>query len=292
MNNFLKFLKKIVKFIIILLIIFFLITTLIIIWNKLQTPSNDRDWSEESAILPDITINNNIVNIKNIRDWRYKKGETISRNYYDESFDLQNLEKTWLLFNPFGKWEGVGHFFLVFEFLDGKTISISIEARREASETYASWKGLFNNYEVWYAIGSAADFMTRRVMLYDEDLYIYPLLISSEHSQQFFMDLIKTAENLETEPKFYNTVTSNCTNLLAKSANRIKPKSVPFHYSRLFTGFADDQLYDLGLIPNDKNFDEIYEDARIDIDIRNYFLDDTDYSADIFWEFVSKNIKL
>jgi hypothetical protein len=34
------------------------------------------------------------------------------------------------------------------------------------------------------------------------------------------------------------------------------------------TGFGDNQLYDLGLIANDKPFEEIYMEARIDEKIR------------------------
>ncbi|HMP67262.1 MAG TPA: DUF4105 domain-containing protein [Candidatus Paceibacterota bacterium] len=273
---------------IILAIIVFIIFVVIV--NNLKTPSNDREWSEESAILPSITINDSIIEVKNIRDWRYEKGSTLSKNYYDDTFDIDKIEKTWLLFNPFGKWEGVGHFFFVFEFEDGQDVSVSIEARREKDEDYKSWKGVFNKYELWYAFGSSADFMTRRVMLYDEDLYIYPLLISKESSKALFVDIVKTAKNLETEPQFYNTITSNCTNLLADAGNRVKQGSIPFHYSRLFTGFADNQLYDLGLIPNDAPFEEVYLRSRIDEDIREIFLNETDYSAREFWEKVKLRI--
>ena len=190
-----------------------------------------------------------------------------------------------MLFNPFGKWEGIGHFFFIFEFEDGQTISVSIEARRESDEGYNSIKGIFNKYELWYAYGSSADFITRRAIQYPEqELYMYPLKISKKYTSALFLDLAQTAEKLETKPEFYNTITSNCTNLLADSANRIKEDSVPFHYSRLFTGFTDNQLYKLGLIRNDKSFDEIYEESRIDIEVRGIDEKLNQYNRSVFWK--------
>ncbi len=236
---------------------------------SLKTPRMDRDFEEASRILPDITIiasssESSLVTVRNIRDWRYEKGEVLSKQYYEETFDLSKMKQVYLLFNPFGKWEGVGHSFFVFEFEDGKSISISIEARRENDEEYSAIRGFFNEYELWYAFGSVEDFESRRAVYYDEELYKYPLLISTSSAEAIFLDLSRTAEKLETVPDFYNTLTSNCTNLLADSANRVKKGSIPFHYSRLFTGFADDQLYDLGFIPHNKPFEEIYREARVD----------------------------
>jgi hypothetical protein len=236
---------------------------------SLKTPSLDRDWEDDSKILPHITVSTSTVSIQNVRDWRYEQGEVISMGYYNETYDVSKMKQAYLLFNPFGAWEGVGHSFLIFEFEDGKSVSVSIEARREKGEVYeALKKGLFNEYEVWYAFGSPEDFMTRRAVYHNEDLYQYPLLISNDVARAVFLDLASTAAALETTPDFYNTLTSNCTNLLAKSANRVKKGSIPFHYSRLFTGYADNQLYDLKLIPHDKSFEEIYREARIDEKIR------------------------
>jgi hypothetical protein len=244
---------------------------------SLKTPELNRNWEDDSIILPHITISTSTstsatpttVTVQNIRDWRYKKGKVISSDYYDDTFDLEKMKSASLLLNPFGKWEGVGHTFLIFEFEDGKKISVSIEARREKGEVYqALKKGLFNEYEVWYAFGSPEDFTTRRAIYHNEDLYEYPLLIATSTAKTLFLDLAQTAVDLETTPDFYNTLTSNCTNLLAESANRVKEGSIPWNKARLFTGFGDNQLYDLGLIANDKPFEEIYMEARIDEKIR------------------------
>lgn len=280
--------KRILKLLVCVVLVLALIIIGIVIYDTLKTPSLTRDWSEEAAILPDVTVSSTTVTIKQMRNWRYARGETISRDYYEDTFDLDKASKAYLLFNPFGKWEGVGHSFFVFEFDDGKQVALSVEARSERGEKYDSIRGIFNHYEVWYVFGSTADLMSRRAIYHNEDLYMYELQIPREGVRALFVDLATTAERLETEPAFYNTVTSNCTNLLADSANRVKKGSIPFHYSRLFTGYADNQLYDLGLIRTDKPFDEVFAESRIDEKIREQFGGKKEYSPAEFWSAVQE----
>lgn len=261
----------------------------IIIYNAIKIPSLELDWSEDSNILPSIFIDENILEIKNARDWRYDSEKVVSKDYYDESFDLDKIEKTYLLFNPFGKWEGVGHSFFVFTFEDGKEIAVSVEARRESNEDFNSIKGLFNNFELWYAFGSSADFITRRAVHYeDHELNMYPLTITKESSRALLLDLAQTAQELETEAQFYNTVTSNCTNLLMDSANKVKKGSVPWHYSRLFTGFADDYIYELGFIPQGQSFEEVNKKYRIDGQVQEINVNLKTYSREQFWQVINE----
>jgi hypothetical protein len=255
-----------------------------------KTPSLDRDWAEDSKILPSISINENIIEIKNIRDWRYAKNEILSKNYYEENFDLNKLESTYYLINPFGKWDGIAHGFFLFVFEDGKSVSVSIEARREASESFNSVKGLFNKYELWYAYGTAADFITRRAVHYeDSELNMYPLLISKEMSQKLFLDLANETQSLEKEARFYNTIKSNCTNLLMDSINKAEPGTIPFHYSRLFTGYSDDYFYKLGLIPNNQSFEEINKKYRIDSQVQKIDNELKTYSLEQFWQKINES---
>ncbi len=283
-----KILKIVGWIILILLGVLILAIAGIMISNRLKVAAHDKDWSEEAAILPDLTISSSTITVSNLRDWRYGHKEVLSRDYYEETFDLDSLSKTYLLFNPFGKWEGVGHSFFVFEFDDGKTVSVSIEARSEKGETYDAVRGLFNNYELWYVFGSPADLMSRRAIYHDEDLYMYDLNISKEGARALLVDLATTAERLETEAGFYNTVSSNCTNLLADSANRVKKGSIPFHYSRLFTGYADNQLYDLGFIRNVIPFEQVFQESRIDEEIRDAFEKKDSYSPVEYWTTVGQ----
>jgi hypothetical protein len=268
--------KKIVYIVIFILCISFL-------FIFLKKPALERNWTEDARILPDVTITDSTISVKNLRDWRYKKDEVISKEYYEETFDLNKIQKAYFLINPFGKWEGVGHTFFLFEFSDQKTVAISVEARRPEGVPYKAFKGLFNNYEMWYAWGSAADLFSRRAVYHNEDLYMYPLLITPETARGLFKDLAQTTESLETQAQFYNTITSNCTNVLADSGNRVNKGSIPWTFARIFTGYADNKLYELKLIPHDKSFEEIFNESRIDEQIKEILKDNGLMSKEEFW---------
>jgi hypothetical protein len=248
-----------------------------------KDPSLDRNWSEESKVLPDVTISENEINVKNLRDWRYASDTIVTKSYYNETFNLNRIENVYFLISPFGESKHAAHTFFTFEFSDGKSVSVSVEARREAGDEYSTLKGALNNYELWYTWGSAADFYTRRAVNFGDRLYKYPLLVSTTTARALLVDLAKTTEKLETEPQFYNTVLTNCTNVLADAANRISPGSIPWNWAHIYTGFADDKLYELKLIPHNKPFEDIEKEARIDEIIKEQSVYASQVHRDIFW---------
>lgn len=265
-----------------------IICILISLFFLLKKPSNERVWTDDAKVLPTFTISSSTVEVKNIRDWRYAKGEVMSKEFYSEIFDGEKIKQVYFLINPFGKWEGVGHTFFLFEFEDEKTISVSVEARREEGEDYSAIKGLFNNYELWYTWGSAADLFSRRAVYHNEDLYMYPLLISKDTMKRLFIDIAQASNKIKSEPQFYNTISSNCTNTLADSANRVNPGSIPWNFARIFTGYSDNVLYKLKLIPHDKSFEETFANSRIDEVIKKI---PSNYTKEEFWDNLKSQLK-
>ncbi|MDQ5951083.1 MAG: hypothetical protein QG639_360 [Patescibacteria group bacterium] len=226
-------------------------------------PSNSRNWVTEFAILPQVTIENETITIKKIRDWKYSESEILSQDYISRTYNVNDLERVWFLIEPFGKWEGVAHTYFVFDFKDQPPVSFSIEARREEGEEYQAFFGLFKKYELIYLWGTETDFTLRRVVHQKNDVHMYPMTISPEFQKSLFLELAKATQQLETKPRFYNTLTSNCTNNLAYHANNIKNDAAPFHYARFLTGYSGEYVYDLGYIPNDKPYDEVKQQFYI-----------------------------
>lgn len=234
-----------------------IILVIVLVFFLSIKPSNTRDWESEFAVLPNVTIEGDVITIANIRDWRYSEQEILSKNYINRTFNITDLERVWFLIEPFGKWDGVAHTYFVFDFKNQDPITFSIEARREKGEDYSAFLGLFKKFELIYMWGTEQDFTLRRVVLQKNSVHMYPMTISSEFQRSLFMELAKATQKLETTPRFYNTVTSNCTNNLAYHANTISPGVAPFHYARFLTGYSGQYVYDLGYIPKDKSYEEI-----------------------------------
>ena len=55
----------------VMVILFFGVPLVLVAWNS-PTPSNDRDWQTEVAVLPHATINGDLVTVHNIRNFDYR----------------------------------------------------------------------------------------------------------------------------------------------------------------------------------------------------------------------------
>jgi hypothetical protein len=239
-------------------------------------PSNQRDWEFGMERLPQLAIQGGTVHVQNLRDFRYTRSGTHSSDYVERVFQADRIERVWFVkepftIGPFTGFKGVAHTYFVFDFQDQPPLVVSVEARREKGETYDAVRGLLNQYELIYIWGTENDQTARRIVLEQNRLYMYPLTISVESARALFLQLAEASQKLETEPRFYNTLTSNCTNELAKTANKVKPGAVPPNRALLFPGYSDDVLYRHGFIPNDFPLERVNDVYSIsDIVLANY----------------------
>jgi uncharacterized protein DUF4105 len=223
----------------------------------LVRPSNDRDWEFGVDRLPLISVQDGRLEVRNLRDFRYTAdGGTPSAEFVDRSFDLDGIQQAWFVQEPFTiapltAFEGVAHTYFVFDFQDQPPLAVSVESRRERAERYDAILGLFNEYELIYLWGTEPDLTGRRAVLEKHAVFMYPLTIPTEGARALLLQLADSSQQLVTTPRFYNTLTSNCTNELAKAANKVKPDAIPPNIALVLPGYSDKLLYDLGYIPND-----------------------------------------
>lgn len=231
--------------------------------------------------MPTAAIYGDTVAIKNVRNWKYRSDGPYEKTYLDRAFNLQDIERVWFLIEPFSGWEGVAHVYFMFDFRDQEPISFSVEARREKTETYNSFLGLFRKYDLIYLWGQETDFTINRVITYKDNVYMIPLQAPKEFQQQLFVELLNETNELARTPRFYNTIDANCTNLLADFVNKARPGTIPFHIARYLPGYSTQLLYDLGYIDNsipieelkkkyylNDHVEELYQDASFSQKLR------------------------
>jgi len=238
-------------------------------------PSNYRDWEFGQENPPRFEVNNNLISVKGVRDFHFEPQKITAINYIDRQVDINNLERVWFLIEPFGGNEAVAHTYFVFDFKDSPPLAVSVEARREKGEKYDAFIGVFNKYELIYIWGTESDETIRRVIFENNKLYMYPLKISEKGAKKLFLQLAETSHNLETTPRFYNTLSSNCTNELAKAANAVKPGAVPLNIALFLPGYSVKELYKLGYLPTDTAVEKLPERFYISDFVReNYNKED------------------
>lgn len=261
--------KKITIFITILVILFFG-------WLTTEQPRNDRDWSLDQAIIPEVHIGGDTVSIKNIRDFSYRSTSDYTPEYYDQTFNLRDLTRVWYIVEPFGS-IGAAHTFVSFEFGVGDFVAVSIEIRKEKGESFSPWKGVLRQYELAYVIASERDAIGLRAVHRKDDVYLYPVKTTPEKARALFLSMVSRAEKLRTEPEFYNTLFSNCTTNIARHANEISTNRIPWDFRLILPEHSDLLAYKLGLLDIPDSPEKVRGEYRIN-DRAEKFINDPNFS--------------
>jgi hypothetical protein len=250
---------------------------LLVAWASVR-PRTDRVWSPDMAVMPATRFDGDLVHVSGIRNATYRSVDDYTLEWYDRTYDLDELESVWYLVEPFGDMKGPAHTLVSFGFADGSYLAISVELRREPGETFSPIRGLLRQYELMYVVADERDVIRLRTSHRHDQVYLYPVRADAEARQRLFVSMLERANRLREQPEFYNTLTNTCTTNIVRHVNAIAPKKVPFSYKVLLPGYSDRLAYDLGLIDTELSFEEAK--ARYHINDRALrHADDPEFSA-------------
>lgn len=264
-----------------LLLLFSLLAVLVIggLWLnwQLAKPSHDRDWRADYARLPTVTRGSDGVTLNNIRNWSYAPdGTPTVQEWITRKIDPEALTQSYFVVEPFGGYKAIAHTMLAFAFDNGETYVVSIEARREKGEVYDALKAaIFPIFEFMFVWTTERDMYGNSEFMAKDQLYLYPLAIPLSHQKAVLKAMIDETEALVAEPRWYNTLFSNCTNVLARAVNKVAPGALPLDISWVLPGYADEFLYENGFLKDAGSFDKTHDLAHISPLIRaNYGIKD------------------
>jgi len=93
------------------------VAAVIAILVLLRKPSNDRDWSTDQKVLATAAVRGDLVEIRNVRNFRYRSETDYTPAYETRTYDLRKLDSVWFVVERFGA-GGMAHTFLSFGFGD------------------------------------------------------------------------------------------------------------------------------------------------------------------------------
>jgi len=134
----------------------------IVLLHVLVRPSNDREWTVDNSRLPHAEFRGPLVTVQNVRNFSYTSVSDYTPAWYDKTFDLRRLESVWFIVEPFSEWDGPAHTFVSFGFGGNEFVAISVEIRKEKSESFSPWRGLVRQYELAYVVGDERDLIKLR----------------------------------------------------------------------------------------------------------------------------------
>jgi len=224
----------------------------------LKKPRHDREWSPALAEIARFEEKSPFYyDVSNVRRWEYSAPDTaLHKDWVSASVNAENLTEVWYFIEPFGGNPVFAHSFMSFVFEDDKngepgtrqTLSVSVEARKEAGEPYSAILGALRSFELSYIWSTEKDVLSRIGIKLDHPVYAYKLTLERDQAMMIFNHFIKRTNELAETPRFYNTFHSNCTNELAKVVNDAFPGALPWHKSWVLTGKSEKWLHSLGFM--------------------------------------------
>jgi len=235
------------------------------VWWSNITPSNQRQWQADVAVLPSATISGNLVTLHNVRNFSYRSETDYTPAYYDRTIDLNKLEGIDLIASY---WMGphIAHIFVSFTFTDGDPVAISIETRKEQHETYSTLKGFFRQYELYYVVADERDLIRLRTNYRQdppEEVFVYRLKGNLDDAKRLFMEYLANINALTVTPQFYNTLTTNCTTTIWLHS-RVNQNRVPLAWQLIASGHVPEYLFEHNrLAATDLRFEDIRQHAQV-----------------------------
>ena len=225
--------------------------------------SNDRDWQPDVSVTPHATVNGDLVTIRGVRNFDYRSESDFTPRWEDRTYDLRKLDSADII-AVYWSGKAVAHIMVSFGFQDQDYLAVSVETRKEKGESYSTLAGFFRQYELYYVVADERDVIRVRTTYRQpqEDVYIYRVRVRQNTIRLIFLDYIRAMNNLYERPRFYNTLTTNCTTTILMHT-RMNPESPPMSWKILLSGYVPDYLYELGRIDTAKPFADLEKLSRV-----------------------------
>jgi len=227
----------------------------VLVWWLALRPSNERDWSPEYVESPWAEIDGDETTIHNFRHCDYRTATDCTARWETRTFHLSKLCGVDFIMNFWGS-PHFAHTFVSFDFGDEGHVCTSIEARRERCEPYSPIRGLFRQYELYYAIGDERDLIALRTNYRHQAVHVYRLAEAApEKYRALFLSYLRAANELRARPRWYLSALDNCTTNIRVNA-RLSGFASAWDWRLLANGHIDELLYERGLIPASLPFPE------------------------------------
>jgi hypothetical protein len=233
----------------------------LLIWWQRIPPSNNRVWADDVARMSGGSVSGNRVTLRNVRNFDWQTRSEYLQRWETRSYDLNELAAVDMILSY---WTGpaIAHMLISFGFNDGGHVAFSVEIRRERNEAFSEVGGFFKQFELSIIACDERDAVRVRTNVRGEEAYLYRIRLSQSAMRSLFLAYLEQANALLERPRFYNTITVNCTTLVYLMLKRIIGR-LPLDWRILFTGYLAAYVYRVGGLDTRYTLDELRRLGRI-----------------------------
>ncbi len=239
-----------------------------------------RDWmpevSQRVTYKRDAT-NPDLITFTNVRNFDWHTSEDATEHWETRTVDMSKLSGVDVT-NSYWMGPLIAHTLVSFRFEDDRPLAFSFEIRKENGESFSAFAGFFRRYELSLIASEERDLIYTRSNARGEQVYLLPVShLQQSEVKSLFESYLTAADELNAKPAWYNTLTSNCTNIIFYMARIVSGERLPWDYRIWVSGWLPNYLYDVGMLDaNPKNSGQPwsmanwYERAHINPKVRGF----------------------
>ncbi len=192
-------------------------------WWLMLRPSNDRVWQRDMAHIATAEIDGDTLTVHNVRNFMWRSDTDFDERWETRRYRLSALTSA-DLFLSYWAGESIAHAIISFNFTDSAPLAFSIEIRKERGEVYSAYAGFFKQYELAIIAADERDIVKVRATTRGEDVRLYRLDMQQATVRALLGEYVAFANDLAARPRWYHTLTTNCTTVIYGMAHRLDPR--------------------------------------------------------------------
>jgi hypothetical protein len=233
----------------------------LLLWWRRILPSNARTWADDVAQMATGTIDGELVTLHHVRNFDWRSATDYTPRWEARSYDLGRLRSVDMIMS-YWTFPAIAHMLISFGFEPGEHVVFSVEIRREKTEKFSEIGGFFKEFELSIIAADERDVIRVRTNVRGEEDYLYRLCMPVSAMRSLFLAYVEEANELMRTPRFYNTITVNCTTLVYHMMNRIVGY-LPLNYRLMFSGYLPAYVYRVGGLDQRYSLEQLRSFGRI-----------------------------
>ena len=228
-------------------------------WFMSIEPQQQRDWMPE--VSQKITYerdpnNSDLITLTNVRNFDWHTEDDATARWETRTIDMSKLSGIDVA-NSYWMGPLIAHTLVSFRFEDDRPLAFSFEIRKEQGESFSALAGFFRRYELSLIAAEERDIIYTRTNKRGEQVYLLPVShLQQREVKSLFESYLTAADELNAQPAWYNTLTSNCTNIIFYMARLVSGDRLPWDYRIWVSGWLPNYLYDVGMLDTNSQLNE------------------------------------
>jgi hypothetical protein len=233
----------------------------VLVWWHSLRPSNERSWADDVANIVSGQITGDEAVLHNVRNFSWRSMRDYTVRWETRRYDLRQLDSIDMIMSYWNV-PGIAHVLFSFGFAGGERVAFSVEIRRQKHQAYSPVGGFFKEFELSIVAADERDIVRVRTNVRGEDDYLYRLRLPRAPIRSLFTAYVEQSNTLLSTPRFYNTLTVNCTMLVYHMMRHIVGR-LPFSYRVLLSGYLPEYVYSVGGLDTRFSLPELRAFGRI-----------------------------